>query len=82
VTYKRWDIVAIDFPFIEGTGSKRRPGLIISSERLRSEYGVYWIAIITAAASGPLPSDIPVTIRTVWAFITPATSGSGPRHNQ
>ncbi len=61
MTYKRWDVVAIDFPFIEATGSKRRPGLIVSSERLRSEYGVYWIAMITTAASGPLPSDIPVT---------------------
>jgi mRNA-degrading endonuclease toxin of MazEF toxin-antitoxin module len=61
VIYKRWDIVAIDFPFIEGTGSKRRPGLIVSSERLRSEYGVYWIAMITTAASGPLSNDIPVT---------------------
>jgi mRNA-degrading endonuclease toxin of MazEF toxin-antitoxin module len=55
------DIIAIDFPFIEGTESKRRPGLMISSERLRSEYGVYWIAMITTAGSGPLPSDIPVT---------------------
>lgn len=61
VTYRRWDVVAIDFPFIEGTGSKRRPGLIVSSERLRSEYGVYWIAMITTAASGPQPGDIPVT---------------------
>ncbi|MEI9929842.1 MAG: AbrB/MazE/SpoVT family DNA-binding domain-containing protein [Rhizomicrobium sp.] len=58
-TYKRWDVVTIDFPFVEATGSKRRPGLIVSSERLRSEYGVYWIAMITTAASGPLPSDIP-----------------------
>jgi mRNA-degrading endonuclease toxin of MazEF toxin-antitoxin module len=55
------DIVAIDFPLIEGTESKRRPGLIISSERLRSEYGVYCIAMITTAASGPLSNDIPVT---------------------
>lgn len=61
MTYRRWDIVAIDFPFIESTGSKRRPGLIVSSERLRTDYGVYWIAMITTAASGPLPGDIAVT---------------------
>lgn len=61
MTYKRWDIVAIDFPFVEGTEAKRRPGLIISSERLLVEYGVYWVAMITTAASGALPSDVPVT---------------------
>lgn len=59
--YKRWDVVAIDFPFAEGAESKRRPGVIVSAERLRSEYGVYWIAMITTAAAGPLPGDIPVT---------------------
>ena len=61
MTYRRWDIVAVDFPFVEATEGKRRPGLIVSSERLRSEYGVYWIAMITTAASGPLANDIPVT---------------------
>jgi len=61
VTYRRCDIVAIDFPFVENTGSKRRPGLIVSSERLRTDYGVYWIAMITTAPSGPLPGDIAVT---------------------
>jgi mRNA interferase MazF len=61
VTYKRWDVVAIDFPFVEGTEAKRRPGLIVSSERLRADYGVYWIAMITTAAAGPFPGDIPVT---------------------
>lgn len=59
--YRRWDIVAIDFPFVEGTESKRRPGLIVSSERLRADYGVYWIAMITTAAAGALAGDIPVT---------------------
>jgi mRNA interferase MazF len=61
VTYKRWDVVSIDFPFVEGTDAKRRPGLIVSSERLRNDYGVYWIAMITTAGSGALPDDIPIT---------------------
>ena len=61
MTYKRWDIVAIDFPFVEGTEAKRRPGLIVSSERLLADYGVYWIAMITTAAAGPLPTDVVVT---------------------
>ena len=61
MTCKRWDVVSIDFPFVEGTESKRRPGLIVSSDRLRADYGVYWIAMITTAASGPLPGDVAIT---------------------
>ncbi len=30
--YKRGDIIVIDFGFSEGTGSKKRPALIISSD--------------------------------------------------
>jgi mRNA interferase MazF len=61
VIYKRWDIVSIDFPFVEGAEAKRRPGLVVSSDRLRADYGVYWIAMITTAASGPMPGDVAVT---------------------
>ena len=61
VTYKRWDVVAVDFPFVEGTDSKRRPALVISSDRLRATQGVYWIAMITTAKSGARADDIAVT---------------------
>jgi mRNA interferase MazF len=61
MTYKRWDIVSIDFPFVEGADAKRRPGLVVSSDRLRADYAVYWIAMITTAASGPLPGDVAIT---------------------
>ncbi|MCJ7494267.1 MAG: type II toxin-antitoxin system PemK/MazF family toxin [Deltaproteobacteria bacterium] len=32
IKYKRGDIVLVDFGFSEGTGSKKRPALIISSD--------------------------------------------------
>ena len=60
MTFKRWDVVAVAFPFIEGTDAKRRPALVVSSERLRSEHNVYWIAMITTAKSGTRPDDIPI----------------------
>jgi mRNA interferase MazF len=63
VTFNRWDVVAVHFPFLEGTDSKRRPALIISSDRLHAEQGIYWIAMITTAKSGQRSSDIPVTNR-------------------
>jgi mRNA interferase MazF len=61
VTYDRWDVVAVHFPFLEGTDAKRRPALIVSSARLYAEHGLYWIAMITTAKSGRRPNDITVT---------------------
>jgi mRNA interferase MazF len=63
VIYSRWDVVAVQFPFLEGTDSKRRPALIVSADRLRVDHGVYWITMITTAKSGRRPNDIPVTNR-------------------
>lgn len=49
-SYKRGEIVLVDFSFSEGTGSKKRPALIISSDnyhRSRQE------TIIMAITSNP-----------------------------
>ena len=59
--YKRWDVVAVDFPFVEGTDSKRRPALIVSADKLYADQGVYWVAMITTAKVRRRPSDLPVT---------------------
>ena len=61
VSYSRWDVVAVHFPFLEGTDAKRRPALIVSADRLYADHGVYWIAMITTAKAGRRPNDIPVT---------------------
>lgn len=61
MTYSRWDVVAVNFPYIEGTDSKRRPALIISADRLFKEHGIYWIAMITTAKAGQRPDDIAVS---------------------
>lgn len=63
MTYRRWDVVAVSFPFLEGTDAKRRPALIVSTDRLEKEHGLYWIAMITTAKSGSRRDDIVVTNR-------------------
>lgn len=63
MTFKRWDVVAVSFPFLEGTDAKRRPALVVSTERLQKEQGLYWIAMITTAKSGSRSDDIPVSDR-------------------
>ncbi len=61
MTYRRWDVVAVDYPFIGGDETKRRPALIVSSDALRVAHGVYWAAMITTARAGVRAEDIPVT---------------------
>jgi mRNA interferase MazF len=60
-TYKRWDVVAVEYPFIEGGEAKRRPALIVSTDRLPTRHGVYWAAMITTARAGTRADDIAVT---------------------
>ena len=58
MTYSRWDVVAVDFPFVDGDEAKRRPGLVVSSARLHDAHGVYWIAMISSAQAGERADDI------------------------
>lgn len=60
--FERWDVVAVDFPFVEGTDAKRRPALVVSSDRLHAEQGLYWAVMITTAKSGAHEADIAVTM--------------------
>jgi mRNA interferase MazF len=61
VTYKRWDVVVVPYPFIDVGEVKHRPALIVSGEDLHRSHGVYWIAMITTAKAGRQPDDILVT---------------------
>ena len=61
MTYNRWDVVAVDFPFVEGMDSKRRPGLVVSTTRLHDAHKVYWIVMISSADAGARTDDIIVT---------------------
>ena len=61
MTYERWDVVAVPFPFIEGTESKRRPALVVSAAALHDRHRVYWTAMITTAKAGEMPDDIRIS---------------------
>ena len=61
--YKRWDVVAVHYPFIEGYEAKKRPALIVSVDALYATNNVYWTVMITTAGAGTRIDDIPVTNR-------------------
>jgi mRNA interferase MazF len=50
--FKRGDIVAVDFPFIDGAGSKVRPALVISNQVVNNSGDVI-IALIKSKTSHP-----------------------------
>lgn len=58
---RRWDIVAVSFPFVEGTEAKRRPALVLTDEAFADTYGHYLCAMITTARDGVRTGDIVVT---------------------
>lgn len=60
MTYSRFDVVAVSYPFLEGDQAKRRPALIVSTDELARRHGVYWVMMITTAKAGPRADDIPI----------------------
>jgi len=81
MTYEKWDIVLIPFPFTDLTSAKRRPGLVISPSNYNQGSDIL-IVFITSnlnttpregdyliknwAASGlPKPSQIRIKLATI-----------------
>mgnify|MGYP000194450621 CR=1 FL=1 len=60
MTYSRWQVVVVDFPFVEGGDAKRRPALVVSSDGFAQRHGLYWAAMITTAKAGVQPDDIAI----------------------
>lgn len=58
--FKRWDVVAINYPFVEGDAAKHRPGVIVSTDRLHKSHGLFVAAMVTTARAGVRPDDIEV----------------------
>jgi mRNA interferase MazF len=61
VTFSRFDVVVVNYPFIEGDQAKRRPALIVSGGDLEKRHGVYWAMMITTAKAGARADDVPIS---------------------
>jgi mRNA interferase MazF len=49
VTFRRWDIVSVPFPFVEGDATKRRPALVVSTDAFHQMHRACFGAMITTA---------------------------------
>jgi mRNA interferase MazF len=62
MTHRKFDVVVVDFPFIDKPEiSKVRPAIIISSKKYTEETGFAVIAMITLAKRSKLLSDIKIS---------------------
>ena len=57
--YSCWDVVVVPFPYSDRLAEKRRPALVVSSEKLQA-YGLLWIAMITSAKNESWNCDVPI----------------------
>jgi mRNA interferase MazF len=62
VTFRRWDVVSVPFPFIEGHATKRRPALVVSTDAFHRAHRACFGAMITTARhmQDVRPDDIPI----------------------
>ena len=63
---ERGDVVMVDFPFGEGSGSKLRPAVVVQSDRDNRRLGTLIVAMITkqTALAGREPRHILIDIST------------------
>ena len=54
-----WDVVIVPFPFVERSGTKRRPALVLSKTSF-NEGGNTVLAMVTTRAHQPWPGDTPI----------------------
>ena len=60
VIFEKWDVVAVDYPFVEATDYKRRPAVVVSGRHLRDGHRLYWAVMVTTGKAGMRADDIPI----------------------
>jgi mRNA interferase MazF len=57
---KRWDVVVVPFPYSDRMAEKRRPALVVSSDRFNAETGLLWVAMITSSENKGRHGDVDI----------------------
>ncbi len=61
MAFERWDLVKALFPFTDVPVRKPRPVLVLSNGRFNVAHGHIVGCMVTTAAAGRWPSDVPIT---------------------
>lgn len=60
ISYKKYDVVVIPFPFIDSDLSKLRPALVLSSEEFNQETKMVTCIMITSSTHEEWASDVDI----------------------
>lgn len=63
MTFDRFDVVVVPFPFSDRAITRRRPALVLSDAPFAEHSGSAILAMITSARQSDWPGDTPVTDR-------------------
>ncbi len=63
MTFERFDVVIVPFPFSDRQATKRRPALVVSDRGFNHAHGHVILAMITTARDRSWPSDTEITDR-------------------
>ena len=61
MTYERFDVVVVPFPFADKAQVRRRPALVLSSRSFGDLAGHSVMAMITSAGNPPWPYDVEIS---------------------
>jgi mRNA interferase MazF len=59
---KQWNVVVVPFPYSDKLAEKRRPALVVSSDKFNKETGLLWVAMITSTANIGWHGDVEIPI--------------------
>jgi len=59
---KQWDVIVVPFPYSDKLAEKRRPALVISSDKFNAETGLLWVAMITSTENKGWHGDVEIPL--------------------
>ena len=60
MTFDRFDVVVVPFPFTDRAQQKRRPALVLSNAAFNKQSGHSVMAMITSVGNAPWPLDVKI----------------------
>ena len=74
MTFERYSVVRVPFPFTERSATKNRPALVLSTAgTFNTAAGHSVMAMITSSGSAPWPLDCPLRDHAVAGLSSPST---------
>lgn len=58
ISYSKWDVVVIPFPFVKSSKTKPRPALILSKKSFNDKHGHAVLLMITTATNTKWSTDV------------------------